>query len=110
MLALIQKNHSEHGFYPEGLRKIQGFDAALRKSGLRIDVRGLSRYGFSVGGINNYDALICVGTEGYVCVVPVTKKLLLSFTRFYVYASSNSQPSWTYDKILWTLSSSGKQD
>jgi hypothetical protein len=42
-------------------------------------------------------------TNYFLCVVPVSKVLPLSFTRFYAYTRNIDESDWQWEKIVWML-------
>ena len=90
------------------LRSSQGaFPTNLPSSelpqGFTIQQRPFTGYDLDVGGVNQTDATLYLGTNSFVCVVPVTKMLPISFTRFYAYVRNDSDRHWRYEQITWTL-------
>jgi len=44
-----------------------------------------------------------MGKNGFICVVPVTKRLPLSMTRAYRFIWTSHEQSWRYDFAVWEL-------
>lgn len=56
--------------------------------------------GIDVNGINRCDAVFYLSPTNCYCIVPITKILPWSFTRFYVYRWSTDQPQWIIEKVM----------
>lgn len=53
--------------------------------------------------LNENDVIVYMGKNGFICVVPVTKKLPISTTRLYRYIWTSKEQYWRYDFSIWTL-------
>lgn len=108
LLALLQEHHNRYGQYPLKLSEVQGFAVAQRDTGLDVaqgefSRSGINFTGINLVGINSHDALIYLDTNFVSCVVPVTKQLPVSITRFYIYGWNSDTPSWKYEKVIRML-------
>jgi len=71
--------------------------------GITVQQRILSGDGLNLDDVNQTDATLYLGTSSFICVVPVTKILPMSFTRFYAYFRNEKDRNWKYDYSVWTL-------
>jgi|LSQX01.3.fsa_nt_gb hypothetical protein len=97
LINQVKEFHKKTGHYPEHLDDLS-FSTRLS---LKADV--FNDAGVNLGGMNNYDAIVYLGADGFICIVPVTKMLPISITRFYAYIWTSRDSEWRYDYMIWTL-------
>jgi len=105
IVEALSQYKQKNGSYPDKL------DTA--KLGLTTNIRFIYDADWDGGdinlmGSNDYDATIYLSPEKYFCMIPVTKVLIMSTTRFYVFKKSSWSPDWKYDHIIWSLDSTRK--
>lgn len=108
-LELLQKHRFKNGQYPLELAKVEGWGLAQAATDLRIAQGEFCKDGVDLDGINSHDALIYLDTNFVSCIVPVTRQLPVSITRFYVYRWTSDEPVWKYDKVVWFLGLTGNK-
>jgi len=108
LLLQVEAHRAEHGKHPSRLADVEGFVSAMNQAGLRVAQGNWSPDGLGLSGISHVDALIYLGEEEVACLVPVTKPLPLSFTRFYAYGWSSHRPSWEVERHVWWLGAIGE--
>lgn len=89
----------KHGAYPAHLSR------------LKTDVPGeltvrqvnMSESGSSYVDYNSSDAIFYLWENKYAVVVPVSKMLPMSFTRYYYFVRRNSEENWKYKKSIWYI-------
>jgi hypothetical protein len=97
MISELEDYRKSNGAYPPDL-------SALRKPGhLRIGEGRTAETGINLEGCNDYDAVFYLSPDEFLCIVPITKVLPMSFTRIYVYRWSTSEPCWRSEKLVWSL-------
>ena len=100
VLGVLEKYKVQNGRYPESLSVVKLHDI----TDIAIQQEQMGESGIDVTNINKADATIYLSPSEYLCLVPVTKKLPLSWTRFYVLGRSNTMTKWKYQKMIWFLS------
>jgi len=103
ILELVEEYRTEHGHYPDKLAEVQGFARTQHDAGLLIGEGEWSEHDMVLDGIDSHDALVYLGRDPVLCVVPVTKRLPLCATRLYVYLWNSDTRSWKYGKLIWFL-------
>lgn len=96
----VQTFRSRSGRYPTNLAELGSMPAA---NSLSLQVGTCTDGQISLAGLNEHDATVFFPTNGFICVVPVTKLLPVSITRFYVYQWTPEEPTWKYEKVIWML-------
>ena len=99
IFASLNAYKQTHGSFPTSAVPILGQTG----TGLNISQGRLSSGGIGLEELNSSDVVVYLQTNSYLCVVPVTKQLLMSFTRLYVYRRDSDNAQWVYDKMVWTL-------
>ena len=94
LIKQAQAFHEKNGQYPEQL------DELNFSTRLRLNSRHVMESGIDLEGMNEHDATVYMSTNSFACVVPVTKVLPMSFTRFYVYMWTSDDPEWRYSKVI----------
>jgi hypothetical protein len=97
VLERLSAYRATHGVFPTNL------PPSDLPRGITIQQRGFTNGGLNLVGINEFDATLYLGTNGYLCVVPVTKMLPMSFSRFYAYGRNETDREWRYDYFVWFL-------
>ena len=102
IVEALDRYKQKNGSYPKTLD--------TGKLGISANIRFIYNGDWDGGGINvmgnnDYDATIYLSAEKYFCIIPVTKVLIMSTTRFYVFKKSSWKPDWKYDHIIWMLDS-----
>jgi hypothetical protein len=88
-----------HGRYPTNIAETS---CSLPKE-MSFQFKQMGPNGQDLAGMNQYDVTVYASTNDLACVVPVTKMLFMSFSRFYVYSWSSKDPNWKYHKVVWHL-------
>ena len=97
LISQVQQYRRIHGIYPDtGLI----LDNPMKLK--YIFSQGQPDNGLNIDEINHNDVIFYMRNDGYRCVVPVTKEIPLSITRFYVLERSAVETTWTYKKLIWT--------
>ena len=94
LIKQAQIFREKNGQYPEQLDEL---DFSTR---LRLNSKTVMESGIDLEGMNEHDATVYMSTNSFACVVPVTKVLPMSFTRFYVYMWTSDDPEWRYIKVI----------
>jgi hypothetical protein len=90
---------AEHGKTPNDPFSL----ASITSTSLSIDFGALKEGGFiSCDGLNEVDARLYLSDTSYLVVIPVTRMLPMSFTRFYVLLLAEGEDEWRYQKIVWS--------
>ena len=99
MLERLAAFRASHGAFPTNIPPLE------IPRGLTIQQRSFSGGNINLAGVNQSDATLYLDTNGFLCVVPVTKVLPMSFTRFYAYMRNEEDRDWRYDYIISYLGS-----
>lgn len=102
-IQALQKYHAVHGSYPARLEDVPEFRWLARAGNVAIQQGRIGRGGLDVGPIEQADMTIYLERSGYLCVVPLERKLIMSITRFYVLRKDNESARWSKDHLIWTL-------
>jgi hypothetical protein len=97
VLDRLSAYRASQGAFPTNLQSF------VFPQGITIQQCRLSGDGLDLIGLNQTDATLYLGTNGFLFVVPVTKILPISFTRFYAYVRSDRDRDWKYDHFVWRL-------
>lgn len=97
LISKVNEFHEKTGHYPEHLDDLSFSTRLSLKSDVFKDA------GVNLNGVNNHDAVVYLGTDGFICIVPVTKMLPISITRFYAYIWTSLDSEWRYAYMIWTL-------
>ncbi|HUW33484.1 MAG TPA: hypothetical protein VM223_17890 [Planctomycetota bacterium] len=94
VIAELEKHRAAHGTYPADLAGIEiPADIVIKTS--RITPTGIL-----IEGINDCDAMLYLSPESCLCLIPLTKTIPMSFTRFYAYEWYTEDPHWRLQKII----------
>ena len=102
VLAVLEKHKAQNGRYPETLSVVN----VQEITDIAIQQEQMYEGGIDVVNINKADATIYLSPSEYLCLVPVTKRLPMSITRFYALERNNTVTKWKYQKFIWFLSAS----
>jgi hypothetical protein len=97
VLSEIEALHKANGTYPLDL------SAVHLPSGLRIRTGKMAGEGIDLEEVHDADAVFYLSKDGLLCIVPVTKMLPMSMTRFYVFRWSTEEPHWKSNKMIWSF-------
>jgi hypothetical protein len=98
IISELEDYRKANGTYPPDL-------SAVRRPGhLKIGEGQTTGEGINLEGCSDYDAVFYLSPDEFLCIVPITKVLPMSFTRVYVYRWSTGQPRWTSEELIWSLS------
>jgi len=97
MLEQLSAFQASHG------GSLTNLPSLVMPRGITIQQRTLEGGGLDLDGVNQTDATLYIGTNSFVCLVPITKILPMSITRFYVYMRNEKDFDWKYDYIVWTI-------
>ena len=103
VLVALEAYRAEHGAYPEALAVISNIEALKSDAGIVICDDRFSKHGVDVGIMDNADAVIYLDPHRYTCVVPIERRLPMSFTPFYVYLRNSGDVAWVHDYIIWYI-------
>lgn len=98
--ALITRGEAfrgENGRYPATLGEVE-FSTKYS-----LGTGHFGKSGIDLAGVNRHDATVYLATNRFACVVPVTKMLPISITRFYAYTWTSENPGWRCEKIVWFI-------
>jgi hypothetical protein len=102
VLAALEMYKSEHGAYPESLAAISDIKGLRSEAGIDIREGRVLELGIDTGLMDEADAVIYLDRDGYSCIVPIERKMLMSFTRFYIYIRDSGDAVWRRDHIVWS--------
>ena len=108
LLEAMERFREHNGQYPQELEVMPDYFAVQDNAGIRVRQGKFTKHGISLDDMETVDAMVYLHTDHYVCIVPVTKRLPMSFTRLYVYVWSSEKPEWTYDHLIWDWNASEK--
>ncbi len=97
LIPLVEAYREANGRYPETLGEVE-FPTRLS-----LNTGHFGKSGIDLAGMNSHDATVYLATNRFACVVPVTKMLPMSITRFYAYAWTSEDPGWRCEKIVWFI-------
>lgn len=100
ILEALQQYKIGRGQYPESLEAIPNIKSILGNVGISIQQGEILENGISVENINNADATIYLMPDDFYCVVPIQKRIPISFTRFTIYSRNSKNTEWKCDSII----------
>jgi hypothetical protein len=109
LLNALEEHRREHGAYPSNLQDLEGFDALVHREKIVVIQGKVLRLGLDIGNVEDADLTLYLEPLSYLCVVPMEKKLFMSFSRFYILRKDNLSSTWSEDHLVWTFSSSAKR-
>lgn len=103
IISKLDDYKRKNGIFPNSLSQIdlKNVSSVLN---MKIKEGNFEGGGLNLEGYNNYELIVYLDAKEYLLVVPVTKKLLMSFTRMYAFMRNNKSDKWEYDKIIWSIS------
>jgi len=93
----VKDFHERNGHYPERL------DELHFSTQLSLKAADFKEGDVNLDGMNTHDAVVYLGTNGFTIIVPVTKLLSMSITRFYAFIWTSQDSKWRYDYMIWTI-------
>ena len=102
----LEEYRSLHGFYPDHLKKLPNALILESETGLVIREGPLinKSLDLDLGELGESNLTIYFAPNGdFVCLVPIERPFLMSFTRFEVFLRSSENSRWQEDSILWQL-------
>ncbi len=97
LISLVEAYREANGRYPETLGEVE-FSTRLS-----LNTGHFGKSGIDLAGMNDHDATVYLATNRFSCVVPVTRMLPVSITRFYAYTWTSEERAWRHGKIVWWL-------
>ncbi|HUU70908.1 MAG TPA: hypothetical protein VM186_15375 [Planctomycetota bacterium] len=104
VIAELEKHRALHGSYPADLAGIE------KPADLVIKTSRTTPNRIMIEGINDCDAMFYLSSDNCLCLVPVTRTMPISITRFYAYQWCTDDPHWRLEKIIWWLGSVKAED
>ena len=99
----LQKYHAAHGRYPSSLGDVPDFMSRANAAGITVGQGRVGRFGVDLRPLDQQDVTVYLDSGGYFCVVPLEKKLPMSFTRFYILRRDSASQGWSLDHLVWSL-------
>jgi len=103
----LKKYEAAYGKYPSSLREVPDVTSLARAAGITVAEARVGPSGADVGSLEKQDMTVYLDPRGYCCVVPLERKVPMSFTRFYILRRDSGSPTWTSDHMIWTLTVRG---
>lgn len=98
----LEHYHQQHGQYPATLDELPIVQTISSQHGIQIRQGEFLDNGIDLNEINHADIVLFLDKEYYTSLVPVTKKLPMSFTRLYTFIRTSDSAAWKFDSIVWT--------
>lgn len=96
-LNQVNEFHKKNGIYPE---KLSALNFSTK---LKIYTEKFYRDEVNFGHLNENDAVVYMGPDGFICLIPVTKVLPISITRIYKFVWTSENQTWEYNYSVWEL-------
>jgi len=97
LIVRAEDFRAANGRYPETLGEV------VFSTRLSMNTGHFGKSGIDLAGVNRHDATVYFSSNRFACVVPVTKMLPVSITRFYAYTWTSENPGWRCEKIVWFI-------
>jgi hypothetical protein len=97
LIDQVNNYHQKNGYYPSSL------SALNFSTKLAIRAEPFEGNFVNYNNLNDYDVIVYMGQDGFICIVPVTKLLPISMTRMYRFIWTLQEKKWKYDVSIWTL-------
>jgi hypothetical protein len=107
ILAALEAYRAQHGQYPANLGLLPNIDDLKSTARLNLTegVFAKGKRNIDVGAADVADAVLYLDRDNWICLVPIERPVMLSFTRFCTYRRDNGYPSWEPTEQLWWLGS-----
>jgi hypothetical protein len=103
-IETLSKYHAEHGTYPTNLQDIPDFQRLAEASNVTFR-QGRKRHGpWDVGFVEGPQMVIYLWPHDYLCIVPLERPAMMSFTRFDVLKKDSHSRGWAEDHLIWDFS------
>lgn len=102
LISKLDDYKRKKGVFPSSLSQID-MKSVSSILALKMKEGAFEKDGLDLEGYNDHELIVYLDAKEYLLVVPITKRLLMSFTRMYAFMRNNESKNWEYSKIIWNL-------